>query len=158
MNASPPEGEGGARSAQPSGRVRGYSSTTLKRANSLRRDLTDGEKKLWRLLRSRQLDGAKFRRQQPIGPFIVDFVCHERRLIVEADGGQHSESASDARRTAFLESKGYRVLRFWNNDILTNLDGVAEIIAATLSTPHPAQAAPESPFPSRGEGVGDSNG
>ena len=98
------------------------------------------------------MEGAKFRRQQPIGPFIADFVCQERRLIIEADGGQHAESSTDDRRTAFLESKGYRVLRFWNNDILQNLDGVAQIIAATLTGPHPAQAAPESPSPSRGEG------
>jgi very-short-patch-repair endonuclease len=83
---------------------------------------------------------------------IADFVCQEHRLIVEADGGQHSDSASDKRRTAFLESKGYRVLRFWNDDILTNLDGVAEAIAAALSAPHPARASRESPSPSRGEG------
>jgi very-short-patch-repair endonuclease len=121
--------------------------------------MTDAERKLWSALRDRQLDGAKFRRQQPIGPFVADFVCQERRLIIEADGGQHAESANDARRTKFLESKGYRVLRFWNNDILRNLDGVAQVIAAALSTPHPAQAAPESPSPSRGEGaIGASHG
>ncbi len=91
-NPSPPEGEGGARPAQPGGRVRGYSKVTLKRAKTLRRDLTDTERKLWGLLRSRQLRGAKFRRQQPIGPYIADFVCQEAGLIVEADGGQHSES------------------------------------------------------------------
>jgi len=158
MSASPPEGEGGARSAQPSGRVRGYSSMTLKRAKSLRHNLTDAEKKLWHLLRSRQLEGAKFRRQQPIGPFIADFVCQERRLIIEADGGQHSHSSTDRARTEYLEGVGYRVLRFWNNDILNNLDGVAEVIAVALSTPHPAQAAPESPSPSRGEGIGAING
>jgi very-short-patch-repair endonuclease len=132
--------------------VTGYTGQTLAKAQRLRRDMTDTERKLWSVLRNRQLDGAKFRRQQPIGPFIVDFVCQERRLIVEADGGQHSASVRDERRTLFLESKGYRVLRFWNNQILTNLDGVAEVIAAALSTPHPAQASPESPSPSRGEG------
>jgi very-short-patch-repair endonuclease len=110
------------------------------------------------VLRNRQLSGAKFRRQQPIGPFIADFVCHDRRLIIEADGGQHADSIADKRRTSFLESKGYRVLRFWNNDILNNLDGVAQVIASALSTPHPAQAAPESPSPSRGEGIGAING
>jgi very-short-patch-repair endonuclease len=139
--------------------VRGYSNRTLERAKSLRRGLTDAERKLWSILRNRQIGGAKFRRQQPIGQFIADFVCQEHRLIVEADGGQHAENIADARRTAFLESKGYRVLRFWNNDILTNLDGVARVIAIELSTPHPAQAAPESPSPSRGEGLsGASNG
>jgi very-short-patch-repair endonuclease len=132
--------------------VTGYTGQTLAKAQRLRRELTDTERKLWYVLRNRQLDGVKFRRQQPIGPFIADFVCQERRLIVEADGGQHADNVRDARRTAFLESKGYRVLRFWNNDILTNLDGVAEVIAAALSTPHPALAAPESPSPSRGEG------
>ena len=114
--------------------------------------MTDAERKLWSALRNRQLDDAKFRRQQPIGPFIADFVCQEHRLIVEADGGQHSTSASDDRRTAFLESKGYRVLRFWNHDILGNIEGVASMIRASLSPPHPAQAALESPSPSRGEG------
>src|SRR6185295_2907037 len=88
-NPSPLEGEGG---TQPdrAGRVRGYSRRTVKRAKSLRKEPTEAEKKLWRLLRSRQLNGAKFKRQQPIGPFIADFVCHERRLIIEADGGQHA--------------------------------------------------------------------
>jgi very-short-patch-repair endonuclease len=132
--------------------VTGYTGETLAKAQRLRRDMTLAERKLWSILRNRQLDDAKFRRQQPIGPFIADFVCQERRLVIEADGGQHAENAADARRTAFLKSKGYRVLRFWNNDILTNLDGVAELIAAVLSTPHPAQASPESPSPSRGEG------
>ena len=130
----------------------GYTGDTLARAQRLRREMTDAERKLWSVLRNRQLAGAKFRRQQPIGPFIADFVCQEHRLIVEANGGQHAGNMADDRRTAFLQSSGYRVLRFWNSDILTNIDGVALAIAAALSTPHPAQAAPESPSPSRGEG------
>jgi very-short-patch-repair endonuclease len=137
--------------------VTGYTGETLARAQRLRHELTDAERKLWSVLRNRQLQGAKFRRQQPIGPFIADFVCQNGRLVIEADGGQHSDSLADARRTAFLESKGYRVLRFWNNDILNNVDGVAQVIAKALSTPHPAQAAPESPSPSRGEGTGAIN-
>ena len=136
----------------------GYSGETLAKAQRLRREITGAERKLWSVLRNAQLEGAKFRRQQPIGPFIADFVCQQHRLIIEADGGQHAESISDGRRTAFLESKGYRVLRFWNNDILSNLDGVAGVIAAALSTPHPARALRESPSPSRGEGIGASNG
>jgi very-short-patch-repair endonuclease len=132
--------------------VTGYTGKTLMTAQRLRRELTDAERKLWSALRNRQVEGAKFRRQQPIGPFIADFVCQEHRLIVEADGGQHSGSIADDRRTGFLEGKGYRVLRFWNNDILSNFDGVVQVIAAALSTPHPAQAALESPSPSRGEG------
>ena len=130
----------------------GYTSETLSKAQRLRREMTHAERKLWSALRNRQLQGAKFRRQQPIGPFIADFVRQEHRLIVEADGGQHADNITDQRRTAFLQDKGYRVLRFWNNDILSNLDGVAQLIAATLAAPHPAQAAPESPSPSRGEG------
>ena len=130
----------------------GYTSQTLLSVQHLRREMTDAERKLWSVLRNPQLGGAKFRRQQPIGPFIADFVCQERRLIVEADGGQHAESAADEGRTAFLEGKGYRVLSFWNNDILTNLDSVVEVIAAALSFPHPARALRESPSPSSGEG------
>ena len=133
----------------------GYAKETLVKAKRLRRDMTEPERKLWSVLRNGRLDGAKFRRQQPVGPFIADFVCQEQRLIVEADGGQHAENLADARRSAFLRSKGYRVLRFWNNEIMSNLDGVAQIIATALSTPHPAQAAPESPSPSRGEGISD---
>ncbi len=130
----------------------GYTGETLAKAQHLRREMTDAERRLWSALRNRQLGGVKFRRQQPIGPFIADFVCQERRLIVEADGSQHADNVNDAQRTAFLQSKGYRVLRFWNNDILTNLDGVARVVAAALSTPHPARASRESPSPSGGEG------
>jgi very-short-patch-repair endonuclease len=137
----------------------GYDQATLIKAKGLRRDMTKAERRLWLVLRNAQLDGAKFRRQQPIGPFIADFVCQEVRLIVEADGGQHADNAGDLRRTAFLQSKGYRVLRFWNNDILENLEGVADSILAALAIPHPAQPPAESPSPSRGEGFcGASNG
>ena len=151
------EREGAAERRKGEG-VTGYTRQTLANAHRLRRELTDAEKRLWSLLRNRQVEGAKFRRQQPIGPFIADFVCQERGLIVEADGGQHADSAADGGRSEFLESVGYRVLRVWNNDILNNLDGVAEVIAVALSTPHPAQAKPESPSPSRGEGLGATNG
>ena len=132
----------------------GYSKETLTRAKRLRRTMTDAERRLWSILRDKQVSGAKFRRQQPIGPFVADFVCQEARLVIEADGGQHFDNLTDARRTAFLQSKGYRVLRFWNNDILTNPDGVAEAIAAAMPSPHPARATRESPSPSRGEGFG----
>ena len=141
------EGEGGAQR-----RVRGYSERTQSRAKQLRREMTYAERKLWSMLRGRHLNGTKFRRQQPIGPYVADFVCQEHRLVIEADGGQHAENANDERRTAFLESKGYRVIRFWNHEILTNLEGVTQVIATALSTPHPAQASPESPSPSGGEG------
>lgn len=156
MNAHPSplpqrEREGAAKPRKGEG-VTGYDKPTLLKAKSLRCNLTDAERKLWSILRNSQLSGAKFPRQQPIGPLVVDFVCQQQRLIVEADGGQHSGNPKDSRRTAFLEGKGYRVLRFWNNDILANLDGVAQIIAAALSAPHPARASRESPSPSRGEG------
>jgi very-short-patch-repair endonuclease len=132
--------------------VTGYNKPTLLKAKRLRRDLTDAERKLWGILRNSQIEGAKFRRQQPIGPFVADFVCQDRRLVVEADGGQHQVSAADDRRTAFLKQAGYRMLRFWNGDILENIDGVAASIAIALTTPHPARASRESPSPSRGEG------
>ena len=109
------------------------------RARKLRIDITDAEKKLWAGLRDRQLCGAKFRRQHPIGHFITDFCCVERGLVVELDGGQHAEQvAADRARTDFLESRGYRVLRFWNNDVLTNHAGVIERIGEALESPHPS--------------------
>jgi len=90
--------------------------------------MTDVERRPWSVLRDRRLLGYKFRRQRPIGPFIVDFACIERRLVIEADGGQHADNEADARRTAWLERHGWRVVRFWNNDILLNAEGVAETI------------------------------
>jgi very-short-patch-repair endonuclease len=100
------------------------------------------------------LGGHKFRRQQPIGPFIADFVCQAARLIVELDGSQHLDSAHDQRRDAFLRSRGYRVLRFWNSDLQTNRVGVLEAILAAASDPLPPTApqwAPPSPL--KGEGL-----
>ena len=124
-----------------------------KNAKSLRRDSTDAEKKLWRLLRSRQLANVKFCRQVPIGPWIVDFVAFEQRLVIEADGGQHSESAADAYRDADLAARGFRVARFWNHDILRNPEGVLERILEMLDgPPHPARAKLAPPSPTRGEG------
>ena len=113
----------------------GYTQQTLERAKALRRALTQPEKKLWGALRDRRLAGFKFRKQQPIGPFIADFVCQEQRLIVEVDGSQHAESETVRARDAFLTSKGYRVLRFWNNDVTGNLSGVLTAILAALSDP-----------------------
>src|SRR6185503_6238121 len=89
----------------------------------LRTYMTDAEQKLWRVLRSRA-SGAKFRRQVPLGPFVVDFVCFEARLIVELDGGQHADNPRDTRRDRYFSDQGYRVLRFWNNDVLKNMEGV----------------------------------
>jgi very-short-patch-repair endonuclease len=117
-------------------------SQRVERARRLRRDQTDAERKLWLRLRDRRLNGWKFKRQVPIDRYIADFCCPDARLIIELDGGQHTmNEEADAKRTAFLESCGYLVLRFWNNDVLKNMDGVLEEILATLpqapSAPHP---------------------
>jgi very-short-patch-repair endonuclease len=100
--------------------------------------LTDAENYLWRHIRFRQISGHKFRRQRPIGPYIVDFVCLEKKLVIELDGGQHNENqASDVKRDTWLRSEGYEILRFWNNDVLKNIDGVMEVIAKNLhNTPY----------------------
>jgi very-short-patch-repair endonuclease len=103
------------------------------RARRLRSDMTDAEQALWRALRRRAIDGAQFRRQAPIGCYIVDFVCFERRLVVEIDGGQHADRmAEDQARTEWLGQQGFRVLRFWNNDVFLHLDGVLEKILEQL--------------------------
>lgn len=108
-------------------------------AKDLRQQATQAEQTLWQRLRNRQILNAKFRRQHPIPPYIVDFVCLERQLIVEADGGQHAErQTQDEKRTAFLEAQGFRVLRFWNNEVLTETETVLEVIFCALNeTPHP---------------------
>ena len=109
-------------------------------ARRLRRDQTDAERTLWFRLRDRRLNGLKFRRQMPIKSYVVDFCCESARLIVELDGGQHVErSSEDTKRTADLEAYGYLVLRFWNNDVLSNIDGVVATIVATVNQdpPHP---------------------
>jgi very-short-patch-repair endonuclease len=99
-------------------------------AAPLRRLATDAERLLWSRLRGRRL-GWKFRFQHSIGPFVADFVCLERRLIVEADGGQHNPQA-DRARNAYLRNRGFRIVRFWNNDILQNIDGVLETLVIIL--------------------------
>lgn len=115
----------------------------LTRARELRQFSTDVEKLLWSRLRARRLEGFKFRRQTWIGPFIVDFVCPEAKLVVEADGAQHGEAIEyDPRRDRLLADRGYRVLRFWNNDVSNNMEGVLTAIAAALieRVPSPSQA------------------
>jgi very-short-patch-repair endonuclease len=114
-------------------------------AARLRRDMTDVEQTLWRALRNRQIANLKFRRQASIGRYVVDFLCIEARLIVELDGGQHSVDG-DATRTAVLEAAGYRVLRFWNNEVIESLEGVLETIVMasgsekkTLTQPSPVR-------------------
>lgn len=107
----------------------------------LRREQTEAERVLWSLINNRQLSGAKFRRQVPIGPYIVDFVDPASKLIIELDGGQHNEPAEleqDAVRTTWLESQHYRVLRFWNNDVISNREGVAVAIIEALAATSPS--------------------
>jgi very-short-patch-repair endonuclease len=98
--------------------------------------MTDAERKLWNVLRNRGL-GVKFRRQVPIGPYVVDFAAISERLVIEVDGGQHAESDRDKARDDFLASNGLRVLRFWNRDVLVNLDGVVSTVQRALTTPSP---------------------
>jgi len=104
-------------------------------SRQLRSDLTDAETHLWQHLRARQVCNQKFRRQHPAGNYILDFACIEARLAIEVDGGQHNEMQNqDNLRTAWLEKQGWKVLRFWNNEVLQNIEGVLEVILNTLET------------------------
>jgi len=126
------------------GNIRGGGNTistgTGKIAQRLRKRPTDAEKKLWMHLRAKQLSGMKFRRQQPVGKYIVDFMCFERRVIIEVDGGQHSEEV-DFTREEYLRAQGFEVLRFWNNEVLQNIEGVLETIGRRCLL-HPPPAPP----------------
>jgi very-short-patch-repair endonuclease len=103
------------------------------KARSLRKNQTDVEKLLWQQLRNRRLCNYKFRRQFSIAPYIVDFVCIELKLIIELDGGQHAHQAQyDDQRTLFLEQRGFKVLRFWNNEVIDNMEGVLESIRLAI--------------------------
>ena len=115
-------------------------------AKNLRQKATDTENYLWLFLRNRQLEGVKFRRQEPMGRFIVDFVSYETKIVIELDGGQHSSNKEkDSERDVWLKTQGYEILRFWNNDVFKNKNGVLEVIRKAILTPHLAS-------PSRGEG------
>ena len=110
--------------------------------------MTEAEKRIWFRLRAHRLNGASFRRQMPIGTYIVDFVCFDARLIVEIDGGQHADSQRDQARDAWLASQNFTVLRFWNNDVLTNTDGAIEQILEALRVSSP----PSLTLPRKGGG------
>lgn len=157
------EGRGGGQQSTPASQIQ--------RARILRSNLTDAERHLWRQLRLGNLSGFKFRRQQPIGPYIVDFVCLPARLIIELDGGQHLENLKDRKRDGWLGRQGFRVLRFWNNDVFMNTEAVlAHILGALLLPPtSPAReetappnplttedqvGEPQTPSPIAGEGRG----
>ena len=107
-------------------------------ARALRKNQTDAERLLWRHLRAHRLHDIKFRRQHPLGPYIVDFVCMCRQLVIEVDGGQHLQCEKDRKRDQWLQVQGFCVLRFWNNEVLANLDGVLACIdAALIPSPKP---------------------
>jgi very-short-patch-repair endonuclease len=114
-------------------------------AKQLRQNLTDAERLLWRLLRAHRLCGQKFRRQHPLGPYIVDFVHLGAKLVVEADGGQHLGYVPDSERDAWLADRGYRVVRFWNDQILREPEAVLEAILQALGGPAPSPPTPPPP-------------
>ena len=151
VNPSPLAGEGGLRRRRRTGE--GARSLTGV-ARQLRARMTDAERKLWFALKDRRFAAFKFRRQVPIGPYIADFLCFESRLIIEVDGGQHAESVRDVERDNWLARNEFRVLRFWNSDVLQNLEGVLTSLAEQLDrTPHPSSRSRETPpSPARGEG------
>ena len=148
----------------PRGKTRtGKNDRRVPLARQLRRMMTPAERKLWWHLREARFAGSHFRRQATIGNYFVDFCCHTSRLVIEVDGDSHAEGrgiVADARRTEFLQSRGYRVLRFWNNDVRTNIEGVMTIIASALASgkaQEPPTPDPSPPFASRmggGESVG----
>ena len=108
-------------------------------ARSLRKNSTDAEKYLWNHIRRRQLEGFKFRRQETIGRYIVDFINFERKIVIELDGGQHSiQRKKDEERDKLLKDQGYKVLRFWNNDVLKNIEGVLETVSLSLREKFPS--------------------
>jgi very-short-patch-repair endonuclease len=145
----PSAGEGQPRS----GRERGRKLVLRERAKQMRSQPTPAEHRLWQLLRAKRLSGYRFKRQLAIDHYIADFVCLQRRLIVEADGGQHSENKADARRDAYLKAQGFRILRFWNNDIFSNEEGVLTSILGALQAPLPARLRRASPPPLKGGGA-----
>ena len=170
LSLSKGEGESARRGRSPqSGRWwvvrRGYPRHALTAARTLRRNRTDAEGLLWHYLRNEQLDGYRFRRQQPIGRYIVDFACLSRKVLIELDGGQHAEQTSrDEKRDAFLRARGYRVLRFWNTEVFENCFGVLQRVWETVAGDPPPQppapdgsAAATPPHPSTGSGAGGSD-
>jgi very-short-patch-repair endonuclease len=128
-----------------------FNSTTKQNSRRLRREMTDAERRLWQNIRERQMGGHKFRRQHPAGRYVLDFVCLEARLVIEVDGGQHGERVEEDRlRSQWLEARGFRVVRFWNHEVLNHLEEVKAVIwrALSLGTQPPSQ-----PSPCQGEGV-----
>ena len=138
--------------------MRKFKPRATKLAKRLRAGPTEAERKLWQQLSRRRLAGCKFSRQMPVGPYVCDFLCREHKLVVEVDGGQHCDNPMDATRTADLESLGFRVIRFWNNDVLENMEAVLAAIANVIGERPPpspsrlregARAGSREPLPSR---------
>ena len=117
--------------------MRGPDRKATSRARQLRSHQTDAETKLWHRLRNRQIAGCKFVRQEPVGRYVCDFICRERKLVIEVDGGQHAEAKADIIRGDTLTRDGYCVLRFWNNEVLGNIDGVLQTIESKLLDQEP---------------------
>lgn len=107
--------------------------TSSLQAKSLRQNQTDAEKKFWNEVKAKRFQGLKFKRQHPIGTYYADFACIEEKIVVEIDGGQHNENTKDELRTQYLEEKGFQVIRFWNNEVLDNMEGVLTTLSLTLS-------------------------
>jgi very-short-patch-repair endonuclease len=147
LSPSPLAGEGARRADEGAG-INPNRLTPL--ARTMRHRATEAERAMWRLLRDRRLVGFKFRRQVPLDYFIADFLCYPARLIVELDGSQHAQSAADARRDEYLRSQGFRVLRFWNSDVLARPTAVLETVWHALQTPSSAPSGHL--LPQRGEG------
>ena len=118
--------------------MKAYSARGLGLARQLRQSWTDAELRLWQLLRNRSIGKHKFRRQHPVGPYVVDFICLEQKLVIEVDGSQHTDRVKqDKKRTAYLEAQGFRVIRFWDNDVLMQTESVMQAIFDSLTGPSP---------------------
>ena len=153
----PLAGEGGPKGRERAApQARKARRVALERAKTLRAGQTDAELRLWHHLRAGRFLDLKFKRQHPVGPYIADFVCLSCRLIVEADGGQHNPPGTDAVRDQFLQQQGYRVVRFWNDDVLKNTDAVLEAIRLAVGeAPSPRRTYTFDPLPQAGEGNRD---
>jgi very-short-patch-repair endonuclease len=152
-NPAPLPFAGEGKPTRSDGRERGRRKLLKDRAKAMRSSATPAEHRLWQILRGKRFDGYKFKRQLPLDAYIADFACLARRLIVEADGGQHGQDSRDERRDAYLRAQGFRILRFWNDDIFDNEAGVLTRILEALQSPLP------NPSPARGRGaIGACNG
>jgi very-short-patch-repair endonuclease len=149
VNLSPLAGEGALRRRRRAGEG---ARSLIGVARQLRSRMTDAERKLWFALKDRRFAAFKFRRQVPVGPYIADFLSFELRLVIEVDGGQHAESDRDVERDNWLAQNEFRVVRFWNNDVLRNLEGVLTRLAEEFyRTPHPSSRSRETPPSPQGE-------